>query len=373
MLADTSTISILTSVLPQIAIIAALSGLIGWSIRGKFTKQPAAKPAAAAPQSRDRSKNLEAALEKSKESLKTLKSEHDALKASAVSSASLEKANAELDAARNALDSGTKRISALEADLKKAQDTIKNLNGRANDADKSQKDRSFALENELSKTRQQLAQLEARPDDTAVLHAEIERLRESVAVSTRYAGEVRKREVAATEALEKAQAQLAEAGNAPRAATVVSKKVGPVGDSDRVAAAKAEVLRLLESNKQAVAVVEKPIVAVDESTEAVNAPNEAVDAPVNTADEPNLAGDAPIQEVDAPIVAAEEPNVAGDTSGEVVEAQHAAVDTPIVAVDEPETSLAEQEDALADPDAVASERPAAPKKAPVHAELFALE
>ncbi len=197
MLAETtSALTQLSNLLPQVAIISAICGLLGWTLRGLIIKPAPAKSAAAAPQARDRSKNLEAALEKSKDALKSLKSEHEALKASAVSSASLEKANAELEAARKSLDSETKRISALEADLKKAQDTIRNLNNRANDADKAQKDRSFALENELSKARQALALLEARPDDTASLQTEIERLRESVAVSTRYAGEMRKREAA---------------------------------------------------------------------------------------------------------------------------------------------------------------------------------
>ena len=260
MLAETtSTLSQLNNLLPQIAIIAGVCGLAGWSLRGAFTKPAPTKAAASNAPARDRSKNLEAALEKSKDSLKALKSEHDALKASAVSSASFEKVNAELDAARKSLDSETTRISALETDLKKALDTIKNLNSRANDGDKAQKDRSFALENELSKARQQLAIVEARPNDTAELHAEIERLRESVAVSSRFAGEVRKREAATQEALEKAQAQLAEMSDPSRPA-LASKKIGPVasrapaGDSDRVAAAKAEVLRLLESNKQAAAV-----------------------------------------------------------------------------------------------------------------------
>ncbi|MEO8617110.1 MAG: hypothetical protein ABI600_18375 [Luteolibacter sp.] len=282
MLAETtSTLSQLSNLLPQIAIIAGVCGLAGWSIRGAFTKPAPAKAAATNTPSRDRSKNLEAALEKSKDSLKALKSEHEALKASAVPSASLEKANAELDTTRKSLESGTTRISALETDLKKALDTIKNLNSRANDADKAQKDRSFALENELSKARQQLAIVEARPDNTAELHTEIERLRESVAVSSRFAGEVRKREAAAQEALEKAQAQLAEMSDSSRP-VIASKKIGPVasiapvGDSDRVAAAKAEVLRLLESNKQAAAL------------------ESVVSAPVQeaAADEPELAAHA---------------------------------------------------------------------------------
>jgi 5'-3' exonuclease len=83
----------------------------------------------------------------------------------------------------------------------------------------------------------------------AVLTAEIERLRESVAVSSRYAGEMRKREAAAIEALEKAESKIADMSDPSRPAAS-ARKVGPVADSGRIAAAKAEVVRLMEMNKQ---------------------------------------------------------------------------------------------------------------------------
>jgi myosin heavy subunit len=289
MLAAT-TASHLSDFLPQIALIAAISTLIGWSLKGYFSKaKPTKSTITPENPNRDRAKNLEATLEKSKAAHKALKSELEALQAASVPTATLDKTAAELEAARKALDTESKRISTLETDLKKAQDTIKNLNGRANEAAKAQKDRSFALENELSQARQQLAQLQARPDDSAVLHTEIERLRESVAVSSRFAGEVRKREATAMEALEKAQAELAAMGDPSRAVAKVSKKVGPVGDSDRVAAAKAEVLRLVEKNKQppappveeAVVIAPEEIVAIEETAvveevEAVGLTEEAV-------------------------------------------------------------------------------------------------
>ncbi|MEX1116036.1 MAG: hypothetical protein WEB53_12350 [Akkermansiaceae bacterium] len=289
MLADTTN-SQLFDFLPQIALIVAISVLIGWSLKGRFTKAKPAKAAAPAENpNRDRAKNLEAALDKSKTAHKSLKSELETLQAASVPTATLEKTSSELEAARKALETESKRIATLETDLKKAQDTIKNLNGRANEADKAQKDRSFALENELSQARQQLAQLEARPDDSAVLHAEIERLRESVAVSSRFAGEVRKREAAAVEALQKAQAELAAMGDSSRAVPKVSKKVGPVGDSDRVAAAKAEVLRLVEKNKQATAVpaeeavlpaAEEPVAAEEQAVVVMEKPAMVIEEPV---------------------------------------------------------------------------------------------
>lgn len=260
-------IETLSKVLPQIAFIAALAGFIGWSLRGLTTKPAPAKAAPSGDKAQpDRAKNLEATLEKSKTAHKALKAELEALQSSTVPKAALDAAAAELDAARKEFDTEAKRISTLETDLKKAQETIKHLNARANDADKAQKDRSFALENELSKTREQLAILQNRPDDSAELNAEIERLRESVAVSTRFAGEMRKREAAAVEALEKAESKVADLSDPSRPA-VVSKKIGPVVESGRIAAAKAEVLRLVEMNKQkeAAVVAEQVVEAIEET------------------------------------------------------------------------------------------------------------
>ncbi len=244
---------------PQIAGIAAIAALIGWILKGVFTPKPPVKVAATIKEAP--SKNSEAALEKSKAALKAVKSELVALQASSVATAQFEEAKRALEAAQKSLESEAKRFSLAEADLKKAQDTIKILNSRGNEQEKAQKDRSFALENELSKTRQQLALLEARPDDSTQLQAEIERLRESVATTTRYTGELRKRETAALEALAKAQAQFAN-NPAPTAVFTHAAATTPAGDSDRVAAAKAEVLRLLEQNKQTSALM---AAVVDES------------------------------------------------------------------------------------------------------------
>ncbi len=290
------TLTLLSKVLPQLAIIAVLCGFIGWSLRGRSAKAAPAKTSTpiADKGQQDRAKNLEAALEKSKAAHKALKAELENLQSASVSKATFEKATADLVGARSALDTETKRVSTLETDLKKAQDTVKQLNARLNDGEKSQKDRNFALENELSKTREQLAVLQNRPDDSAELRAEIERLRESVAVSSRFAGEVRKREAAAIEALEKAEAKLTILSDPSRPAAV-SKKIGPVVESDRIAAAKAEVIRLVEMNKQkeaaaTVVAVEEPAVVIEDTivivgeisavVEEVPAPDE--DAPADT-------------------------------------------------------------------------------------------
>lgn len=340
----TDMIENLSKVIPQLVFIALAFAFIGWSIRGKANKPAPAKNAKPAPTNdkgqQDRAKNLEAALEKSKVAHKALKSELENLQNNSVSKATLETATAELETARKALETETKRISSLEADLKKAQDTIRNLNSRANDADKAQKDRKFALENELSKTREQLAIFQNRPDDRAELHSEIERLRESVAASTRFAGEMRKREAAAVEALEKAESRLADLSDPSRPAPV-SKKIGPVVDSGRIAAAKAEVIRLVEMNKLKETAVIPAIAAVA-----------VVEA---TAEEVKL----PVVEAEAPLVEAEVP---------VVEAEAPAAESVVseVAASEPQPAVIEEEP-------VADEATPAMKEAPANDELFALD
>lgn len=267
----------LTAVLPQLAVIAVIFTIIGWNLRNLFIKPAATKVTKAAPEkaNNERAKNLEAQLEKSKATQKTLKAELEAIQTSCVPKETLEVTQTELATARAALETEAKRLAALEADFKKAQETLKNLNARVNEADKAQKERNFALENELSKAREQLVILQNTPDDRAELQAEIERLRESVAASTRYAGEVRKRESAAIEALEKAKTQVASTGDLFAPAT--SKKIGPVVESSRIAAAKAEVIRLSELNKQAQAARE---------SEAPAAPEEISEALQPTAEAP---------------------------------------------------------------------------------------
>lgn len=238
------TLANLAKVLPQLAILVALAGLVGWWLRGPAAKPAPAKgtaPATPKP-ARDRAANLEDALEKSKAANKSLKGELEALKAGSISRADHDLRLAELEAAHTSLATESKRTAALETELRKTQESLKAANNRLNEAEKSRKDRSFILENELSKVREELAQLQSETEGTGALQAEIERLRDTVATTTRYAGELRKREAAALEALEKANAR-------PAAVASPSTPSRPAGESDRVAAAKAEVLRLIELNR----------------------------------------------------------------------------------------------------------------------------
>lgn len=233
----------LLKALPLVAVIAVVAGFAGWWLRALMVKATS-QPLVSEPTKQEKVKNLEIALEKSRSSHKATKTELDELKASSVSRQELDAAIHELQVTRETSDMGSKRAASLETELKKSQETIKSLNTRANEMEKAQKDRSFQLENELSKARQDLAQFENRPDDSGELRAEIERLRESVASLTRYSGDLRKKEAAAVEALEKAKASFSrDSAKSP----VIPEK--PAGDSDRVAAAKAEVLRILEQNR----------------------------------------------------------------------------------------------------------------------------
>ena len=172
-----------------------------------------------------------------------------------------------------------------------------------------------------------------------MLNAEIERLRESVAVSTRFAGEMRKRESVALESLEKAAAQLASMSDSSRPVAAVERKIGPVVDSGRIAAAKAEVIRLVELNKQKLA--EIPVAA----------------APVIIEETPTIIEEAPaaIEEIPAtlePIPTSEE------EAPEMIEEAFSNIEEAPTLSPEP---VAPKEEATA------------PKKLQVAGELFALD
>lgn len=74
---------------------------------------------------------------------------------------------------------------------------------------------------------------------------------------------MRKCEAAAVEAREKTEAKLANVSATSRPAAT-PKKIGPVADSGRIAAAKVEVIRLVELNKSkkaAAEIEEVPVIA----------------------------------------------------------------------------------------------------------------
>jgi chemosensory pili system protein ChpA (sensor histidine kinase/response regulator) len=261
--------------LPLLGLTAILFGLFGWWLRRKFHAPVVAsnKPAAAPTDlpARERVKKLEHALTKSEAAQKALKQDLESLHAKTISKATHDKAARELAEAQHRLEADVKRIQALEAELKKSRDAVNTLNSNAAEANKGQRDRTFTLENELSKTRETLAILQARPDNTLVLQAEVDRLREAVTNSTRVIGELRKQETAAVEAMTKAQRKLEAAlGTAaeseaaadtgavsllPALARATRKQPKPAPEFafdpvDRVADAKAEVERIHAQNAQ---------------------------------------------------------------------------------------------------------------------------
>lgn len=197
--------------LPLLALTAVLFGLFGWWLRRKFHAPVVSSSKPSVPDdlpARERVKKLEHALAKSESGQKSLKHELETLQAKSVSKQALDKASKDLADAQHRLDADLKRIQALEADLKKARETLNTLNSSTAEANKGQRDRTFILENELSKTREALAILEARPDNSLVLQAEIDRLRETLTNSTRVIGELRKQETTSAQALAKTQALL---------------------------------------------------------------------------------------------------------------------------------------------------------------------
>ncbi len=256
--------------LPLLTLTAAIFGVLGWWLRRKFhapvvsSSKPAAQDDLPA---RERVRKLENALAKAEAAHKSLKHELEALHAKTVSKATLDKAAKDLADAQHRLEADHKRIQALEADLRKSRETLNTLNSKAAEANKGQRERTFVLENELSKTRQALAILEARPDNSLSLHAEIDRLRETLTNSTRVIGELRKQETATGQTLAKYQAQIDAATRSTPAGETGAVSLLPAMEmaqrrplesiktptSDKVADAMAEVTRLqaLNARKEA--------------------------------------------------------------------------------------------------------------------------
>ncbi|MEI7910476.1 MAG: hypothetical protein WCK77_12630, partial [Verrucomicrobiota bacterium] len=197
--------------LPLLAVTALLFGLFGWWLRRKFHAPVVSSHKPHTPDdlpARERVKKLENALAKSETAQKSLKQDLESLQAKTVSKQTLDKAAKDLSDAQHRLEADQKRISTLETDLKKARDTLNTLNSATAETNKGLRDRTFVIENELSKTREALAILEARPDNSLALQSEIDRLRETLTNSTRVIGELRKQESASAITLAKCQAKL---------------------------------------------------------------------------------------------------------------------------------------------------------------------
>ncbi|KAB2641232.1 MAG: hypothetical protein DVB25_02415 [Verrucomicrobia bacterium] len=251
--------------LPLLALAAVLFGVFGWCLRRKFHAPVVSSSKPSTPDdlpARERAKKLEHALAKSEAGHKSLQLEFAALQAKSVSKQALDKVSKDLADAQHRVDADLKRIQALEAELKKSRETLNTLNSSSAEANKGQRDRTFVLENELSKTREALALLEARPDNSLALQAEVDRLRETLTNSTRVIGELRKLETTYAQALAKTQAQLDAATQASTATATDAVSLLPAMEaaernlrqtaavSTKIAAAKEAVERLQALNAQ---------------------------------------------------------------------------------------------------------------------------
>ena len=265
---NAGTLWFIITLLPLLAVTAVLFGLFGWWLRRKFhapvvsSSKPHVQDDLPA---RERVKKLEHSLTKSEAAQKSLRHELETLQAKTVSKQVLDKASKDLTDAQHRLEADQKRIQALEADLKKARETLNTLNSATAEANRGQRDRTFILENELSKTREALAILEARPDNSLSLQSEIDRLRETLTNSTRVIGELRKQESTTAQTLAKTQAQLEAATPKPAAISTDSVSLLPAMEqaernfrrpvreaapSSKVADAREEVERLHALNAQ---------------------------------------------------------------------------------------------------------------------------
>ncbi|NJM37889.1 MAG: hypothetical protein HC845_08570 [Akkermansiaceae bacterium] len=299
--------------LPLLAFCALVFGLIGWWLRSLLSGNQGANQevqkvtnSSQDNASRARIRKLEEKLQKADGDYKSIKGSYEALQKSSVSTATLESAEQEIARLKELDLSNQKRLAAFEADTKKAQASIAALNANLNDADRQQKDRTFALENELSKTREQLSRFESGAGKDEEYQAEIERLRESLANAIRVAGELRRQETATAEALAACEARCETLGQAPKSTSSIRPLLGAVQsaapvESDRIAAARAEVMRL-NADRQAAKQVEQ--LAFAESAPESTTIAETI-SPIEPVTEPIFTPEVPVILVDDAIPALE--------------------------------------------------------------------
>jgi AraC-like DNA-binding protein len=245
-------------ILPYLGACSLIAGFVGWYLHHKFVQQLGshAEPVNHSKDDQVRLKKMQEKLHKSEALNHSLTNELNAIRTASVNKADHEAAAQLLAETKKSVDLERQRAATLEADLKKAQETISAFHSKANAAVKDEKSRIFLLENELSKTRAELLGLQGKGDDSTELRKELERMRESVANATRFAGEARKREAALAEELEagKAKWEKLSAVGTPVISTPAPlptfASAMPAVVSDNVAKARAEVARLNEERKQ---------------------------------------------------------------------------------------------------------------------------
>ena len=336
------TLWFILKMVPLLVVTAAVFTYFGWVLRRRFHAPAAAshaKPAVADDlPARERVKKLENSLKKAEAARKAADDELAAVQAKSISKVVHDKLAQQLTDANLKVEGEAKRMQALEAELKRARDTVSNLSSKANEANKGQQERVFALENELSKVRGELAALIAKPDRSAELEKEVARLRDALTNANRVVGELRKSEAAAVADSEKARkkldaarakaAEAAEAAEKARAAIPVVSVAGAFARMpspppiSRTAEAKAGLERIEAARKATEdAAARTPI---SEPSQALPEPEEAPVPVIEPTPEP-----AAEQLAEPAIEMAPEPVIEATTEP--------AVDTPATIADAEET------------------------------------
>jgi chromosome segregation ATPase len=275
---DQGTLFFIVKLLPYLAICSTVAFLLGFFFsRPKSSK--AAAPSAPAPTNDEtnRLKKLQEKLQSSEASAKTLRQQLDSLKAESVTKTEHAKLGSELDSINEKWNTEKKRVAALEADARKAQDTTASLNARLNADAKTQNSRVIQLENELSQAREALslngtATVYAAPD----LQSEVDRAKETVANAMRLVGETRKREAALQQELDSLKKRV-ESGVAPRPSQLISTL--PYGTIETVSPtpsaadrAREEVARLNAKREAEQAEILEPAPTVEEQPTVTEEP-----------------------------------------------------------------------------------------------------
>lgn len=212
--------------LPYVAFCSIIAFLLGlWFGRPKAatvaTQNPASKSNS---DEAGRIKKLQEKLQQAETEVRGLRQEISQIKSATISVSEHDLVKAEVETLHGQLEIEKKRISSLEADLRKALDITASLNTRLNNEAKSQSSRVIALENELSKAREALNSANGSftniSDDD--LRVELERAKETATNAIRLVGEARKRESALQQELETLKNQRTEK---------ISEKVGPIKDA----------------------------------------------------------------------------------------------------------------------------------------------
>lgn len=236
-------------ILPLLVASMVIAGFIGWYLRCKIGKCHGHHHVVAEPSKHDdhgRYKKLQEKLHQTEAAWKTARTDLESLEKKSAPLAEYELLQSEVNNLRNSFAHEKQRADTVDTELRKAQETISSFHNKANIDVKEQNDRTFVLENELSKAREQLLRFQSAGDDSAELRKELASAQETAANATRYAGESRKREAALSEMVDslkgKLDAMQTNVSTDLRPRPFVS--AAPAMESETVLKAKADVARL---------------------------------------------------------------------------------------------------------------------------------